>query len=287
MAEFWLGASPITWGNSQPMAETLPQIAQVGFVGAPAGYQAGADPAETHALFASADLKPAPGYLGANFHVADEREKILEQARLHADFSRALGLSQLFVAEHTFAARNAVAGHETANREDQLSAEGYRTMADTLNRVGEICRERGVQACYHNHAGSYVETTDELDRILALTDPALVFIGLDTGHLAYGGGDVADFCRANAPRIKALHLKDVNHAVLTQARAQKWSYREAQDHGLWAELGEGIVDFPSSFASLRAAGYTGWVIAEIDRTMLPTPFDSIRHSYNYLRRLIG
>jgi inosose dehydratase len=142
-------------------------------------------------------------------------------------------------------------------------------------------------ACFHNHAGSYVETRDELDRVLSLTDPALVFVGLDTGHLAYGGGDVADFCRANAPRIKALHLKDVNPAILTQARNQKWTYRQAQDHGLWTELGEGLVDFPSSFASLRAANYTGWVIAEIDRTMLPTPLDSIRHSYNYLRRLIG
>ncbi len=287
MAEFWLGASPITWNNSEPFAQTLPKIAKVGFVGAPAGYQAGADPVATQAVFASCGLRPAPGYLGANFHVANEREQILDQARLHADFARALGCGQLFVAEHTFAARNAVAGHETANRQDQLSAAGYQTAADTLNRVGEICRERGVQACFHNHAGSYVETRDELDRVLSLTDPALVFVGLDTGHLAYGGGDVADFCRANAPRIKALHLKDVNPAVLTQARAQKWTYRQAQDHGLWAELGEGLVDFPSSFASLRAAGYTGWVIAEIDRTMLPTPLDSIRHSYAYLRRLIG
>jgi hypothetical protein len=43
VAEFWLGASPITWNNTKPFAETLPKIAKLGFVGAPAGYQAGVD----------------------------------------------------------------------------------------------------------------------------------------------------------------------------------------------------------------------------------------------------
>ena len=111
MAEFWLGASPITRNNSKPIAETLPQIAQAGFAGAPAGYQAGTDPAITQAFFARCGLRPAPGYLAANFHVADERDQILDQARHHADYAHALGCGQLFVAEHTFAARNAVAGH--------------------------------------------------------------------------------------------------------------------------------------------------------------------------------
>ena len=40
MADFWLGASPITWANAEPPSQTLPKIAEVGFLGAPAGYQA-------------------------------------------------------------------------------------------------------------------------------------------------------------------------------------------------------------------------------------------------------
>src|SRR5213076_307246 len=97
-----------------------------------------------------------------------------------------------------------------------------------------------------------------------LADSALVAIGLDTGHLAYGGGDVADFIRAYGPRIKALHLKDVFPNVLAEARATKWGYHEAQAHGIWAELGAGSIDFRPVFAALDAAGFAGWAIVEID-----------------------
>src|SRR5262245_48260977 len=158
-------------------------------------------------------------------------------------------------------------------------------MADVLNQVGRICLERGVQACFHNHAGSLIEARDEFDRLLDLTDPDLVFVGLDTGHLRYGGGDVANFCQTYAPRIKALHLKDVNKAVLEEGRRQAWDYQTMQDHGLWAELGEGCIDFPSAFASLRALDYTGWAIVEVDRTTKATPSESVRISYEYLRSL--
>src|SRR5207244_2596763 len=125
---------------------------------------------------------------------------------------------------------------------------------------GRICRQRGVTACFHNHAGSYVETRDEFDKLLTLADPDLVAIGLDTGHLAYAGGDGAAFARDYAPRIKALHLKDVFPRVLAEARERRLGYHEAQANGLWAELGEGVVDFPGMFEALRGAGFAGWAI---------------------------
>ncbi|HEX5418018.1 MAG TPA: sugar phosphate isomerase/epimerase [Chloroflexota bacterium] len=285
MAEFWLGCSQITWNRQGTPDDILAAIAKVGFAGVPAGYREGLTPEAVQKQLAAHDVRPAPGYLGGKYHDPAEKANLLELARRHADFSRALGCEQLFVAGNCFPERFAVAGHETANRADQLSDDGYKIMADTLNEVGRICQAQGVQACFHNHAGSYIETRDEFDKLLALTDPALVYIGLDTGHLAYGGGDVADFARAYAPRIKALHLKDVDPSVLARARRGKLSYHAAQDLGLWAELGEGSVDFPAMFASLGAADYRGWVIAEIDRTMLPTPEESIARSYRYLSGL--
>jgi inosose dehydratase len=142
-----------------------------------------------------------------------------------------------------------------------------------------------VRACYHNHAGSYIETRDEFDRLLGMTDPELVHVGLDTGHLAYGGGDVIGFTRTYARRIKALHLKDVYPRVLAEARAKKWGYHEAQANGLWAELGEGSIDFRPFFDELRRVGYEGWAIVEIDQTTQPSPRESIEASYKYLASL--
>jgi inosose dehydratase len=282
---FPVGCSTITWRRQAPLEQMLGQIAEAGYVGAPAGYQEDKRPEEVAALYTSFGLRPAPGYLGANYHDPAEHEGIRERARRQADWSAALGLTELFVAESCFAERFAVAGHETANRADQLAEPGYRAMAASLEEVGRICRERGVRACFHNHAGSYVETRDEFDRLLAMTDPDLVAIGLDTGHLAYAGGDVADFARAYAPRIAALHLKDVRPTVLAEARRQRLGYHDAQAQGIWAELGEGVVDFPSLFESLRAADFRGWAIVEIDRTTRPTPRDSILACRDYLRRI--
>jgi sugar phosphate isomerase/epimerase len=73
--------------------------------------------------------------------------------------------------------------------------------------------------------------------------------------------------------------------VLAEARAKKWSYQEAQAHGLWAELGAGSIDFRPFFAALGEAGFAGWAIVEIDRTTLPSPSDSILASRNYLRSI--
>ena len=282
---FPVGCSTITWRRQAPLEQMLGEIAAAGYAGTPIGGQDGQRPEELAALYRSFGLRPAPAYLGANYHDPAEHAAIRERAREHADWSAALGLTELFVAESCFAERYAVAGHETANRADQLSEAGYRAMADSLNEVGRICRQRGVRACFHNHAGSYVETRDELDRVLELTDPDLVAIGLDTGHLAYGGGDVADFVRTRAARVAALHLKDVFPGVLADVRRQRWDYHTAGENGLWAELGEGVVDFPAVFAALRAADYRGWAIVEIDRTTLPTPEASILASRDYLRSI--
>jgi inosose dehydratase len=280
---FPVGCSTITWRRQASLEQMLREISEAGYAGSPAGFREDESPSTVRDLYASFGLRPAPGYLGANYHDASEHAAIFERARQHADWSAALGVTELFVAESCFAERFAVAGHQTANRDDQLPDAGYRAMADGLNEVGRICRERGVTACFHNHAGSYVETRDEFDRLLSLTDPALLKIGLDTGHLAYAGADVASFARAHAPRIKALHLKDVFPRVLADARQQRLGYHDAQARGLWAELGEGTVDFAAMFDALRGAGFDGWAIVEIDQTTRPTPRDSILACRDYLR----
>lgn len=285
MAEPVVGCSQITWRGEAPLEQVLKEVAEAGYAGAPAGYRDDRSPAEVQDLYTSFGLRPGPGYLSGRFYDPTQRQELLQQARRHADFARALGCGELFVAANCFAERFAVAGHETAKRADQLPDDGYRTMAATLNDVGRVCLDRGVAACFHNHAGSYVETRDELDRLLDLTDPGLLFVGLDTGHLRYGGGDVVDFCRAYASRIKALHLKDVDAAVLEAGRERKHDYHTMQANGLWAELGEGCVDFPSALGILRAVGYAGWAIVEIDYTLKPTPRESIRICREYLRGL--
>ena len=51
---------------------------------------------------------------------------------------------------------------------------------------------------------------------MSRTDPSLVGLCLDTGHVALGGGDPVALARAAGERIAHLHLKDVDAKLAAQ-----------------------------------------------------------------------
>ncbi len=283
-----IGCGQITWSNDTPEEQVLAEIAQAGYAGAPAGLSAGRTAEQAQALYARHGLKPAPGYLGVDFWRADQCDSILERAREYAAFMRQVGCTELYVAAGGFnsyitaggRSRAQLAGH--VGPADAMTDAEYQQFADTLNQVGAITLREGVRSCFHNHVGSVIETRAEIDRLLALVDPALVFLGPDTGHLAWAGADPVAFCRDYAAQIKTIHVKDVDAAVRERGRTHEWDYGTFTDNGIFAELGEGSVDFPAIFAILRDAGFAGWVIAETDVTQKPTALESATISRAYL-----
>ncbi len=200
-----------------------------------------------------------------------------------AQGTRELGCSELYVAANLTPERRAVSGHVSAS--DALSDDGYRTMADTLNRVGEATLQHGVRACFHNHVGAFIETRAEIDQLFSLVDRSLVFQGPDIGHLAWAGDDVVAFCRDYASDIKTIHIKDINPEILAEGVANSWDYSSFSKHGIFTELGEGLVDFPAVFSILKDAGFQGWVVVETDVTQKPSALESATISRNYLKSI--
>lgn len=297
MAAIAVGCGQITWNQFRrqdegawPEERVLAQIAAAGYEGAPAGAREGRSAEATIALYARHGLRPAPGYLGAPFWQEEQRAEILERARRQSAFMREVGCDALYVAAGGFdyvtrsgRTRRQVAGHVGA--EDALTDDEYRRFAETLSRVGEITLAHGVRSCFHNHVGTVIETRAELERLLALVDRETIFLGPDTGHLAWAGDDVVAFCRDYADRIATLHLKDIDAAVAARGREQGWDYGTFVRHGVFTELGEGFIDFPAIFAILREAGFAGWAIAETDVTQKLTALESVTISRQYLRSI--
>jgi inosose dehydratase len=285
-----IGCGQITWRGLDEKA-ALADIAAAGYAGAPAGPSHERTAQETLALFESYGLRPAPGYFAADFWKADEEAAILERARTFAAVSAEQGLTEMYVATGGFdrdvmasgRTRAAASGHVTAA--DSLSDADFGQFAATLNRVGQISLAEGVKSCFHNHVGSVIETVGEMDRLLAATDPNAVFLGPDTGHLAWADGDVVDFFRRYADRIKTVHVKDIDEAVRLEGVAKKWDYRTFSNHGIWAEVGHGVIDFPAVFQILADVGFDGWIIVETDVTQLASPLESAHVSRAYLRGL--
>jgi inosose dehydratase len=113
----------------------------------------------------------------------------------------------------------------------------------------------------------------------------VLFLGPDTGHLAWAGVDVVEFARRHGSRIKTLHLKDIVASVREEGVAAGWSYSTFEENAVWTELGQGAVDFPGLLDVLDSNGFNGWLIVETDVTQLPTPLESAVVSRQYLRSL--
>ncbi len=158
-----------------------------------------------------------------------------------------------------------------------------------MNATAEmVLEEDGLSCVFHHHCAGYVETPDEIARLMDATDPDRLSLLLDTGHYVYGaGGDgdaVFDALERFAGRIGHVHFKDCDPAVAAEARTHGWDYFEAVRHGVFCELGKGAVDFAAVLDWLRRHEYSGWITVEQD--VLPgmgTPKESARRNREFLR----
>jgi len=291
MSKTIIAGSTITWSRETPREQVLDEIAQAGFEGAPAGPRGDVTAQETIEFYARFGLKPGPGYLGASFEKPEEEATILERAHTLGAFMRDIGCTEIYVAAGGFdgyltsrgKTRRQIAGQVLP--EDAMTEAEWKQFAQTLNKVGAITLEYGVSSCFHNHVGSTIETRAEIDRLFDMVDHKLVFHGPDIGHLAWAGADPVAYCMDYAQDIKTVHLKDIYPGVLKEGLEKKWTYGEFSDNGIFAELGEGMVDFQAIFDILRAASFEGWIVSEIDRTTKATPLESATICRNYLKSL--
>ena len=83
--------------------------------------------------------------------------------------------------------------------------------------------ETGLRTVFHHHCAGYVETPDEIARLLSMTDPEVLGLVFDTGHYAFAAGDcaaVADGLTRFADRIWYIHFKDCQPEVAAQSQGR-------------------------------------------------------------------
>jgi inosose dehydratase len=171
--------------------------------------------------------------------------------------------------------------------EDGLSAEQWDAFAQRAERVAaEVRRAAGLRTVFHHHCAGYLETPTEIDALCSRTDPSLLGLCLDTGHLTFAGGDPLAALDAYGDRIWHVHFKDCDPTLAIQSREEGWDYHQSVRRGIFCELGRGSVRFPELLETLRARCYGGWIVVEQD--VLPglgTPAASARRNREYLRGL--
>lgn len=186
--------------------------------------------------------------------------------------------------------RLAYSGRIAEHPEAWLPEARFEALVANLHRAAEICREEGFEPVFHPHAGTYVETADDIRRVVERMDASLVGLCLDTGHFRYGGADPARAVVDYAAIIRHVHLKDTRTAIIRDVAADGLGLAESLSRGVFCPLGEGDADIPGTVAALRTIGYTGWLVVEQDQllTAMVTPQDLVegqRRNRAYLRDL--
>jgi sugar phosphate isomerase/epimerase len=115
-----------------------------------------------------------------------------------------------------------------------FSLEDCKKSAELLNNIGEVCKEYGLQLCWHNHDNEFIPMEEGLpfDYLMNNTDEELVKCELDVYWVKKGGADPVEILRKYEGRYPILHLKDMAEG-------------EEED---FACVGNGIVDFPAILA---------------------------------------
>ena len=303
MGRFPVGNAPCSWGTLEfeglggeqvPWKRMMDELAETGYTGMELG-DWGYLPAEAGVL--SLELaRRGLTMLGAFVPVAFRREEkhaagketALRTARLLAAVA---GQPAPFL---VLADENGSDPVRTGNAgrikpEMGLGPEDWKVFARGVQGIAEaVKRETGLRTVFHHHCAGYVETPQEIQRLLSLTSPDLVGLVFDTGHFLYasGGRPAVEGLQMYGDRVWYMHFKDCHPAVAAAAREQGWDYFEALRQGVFCELGQGCVDFPAVLRWLKAARYEGYMLVEQD--VLPgmgAPKESARRNRDYLRAL--
>jgi predicted dehydrogenase/sugar phosphate isomerase/epimerase len=112
-----------------------------------------------------------------------------------------------------------------------------------------ILREHGVAYAIENHPE---KSAAEMWERLGEGDEDLVGVALDTGWCATQGWDALAAATELAPRIKAVHLKDVR-----PMRAEKTGFEFIDMGHETCRLGDGVVPIKAILSVLRARGFRG------------------------------
>ena len=147
---------------------------------------------------------------------------------------------------------------------EALDAAQHARLAAHLAVVAERVRAEGLRFALHPHAGTLVETADDVDRLLAATDVGWC---LDTGHLLIGGADPVAFVREHGDRVVHVHLKDVDADVAARYRAGELTLMGATQAGLFRPLGQGDARIPEVLEHLDSYGYEHWLVLEQDAAL--------------------
>ena len=290
MAKIKLGIAPIAWtnddmpdlGKENTFEQCVSEMALAGFTGCEVG---GKYPKDTNVLKKALDLRGmsiASAWF-SSFLLTQPYEQVEKDFIAHCEFLHTMGAKFCNVAEQGNSIQGkfdkAVFADKPYNTEEQ-----WKLLTEGLNKLGAVAKKIGLTMTYHHHMGTGVQTFEEIDRLMAETDPELVWLLYDTGHLVCSGEDYLAILKKYLPRIRHIHLKDVRVNIRNEVKEKGMCFLDGVRAGMFTVPGDGDVDFAPIFDIVNASDYDGWYIVEAEQDPAKAnPFEYALKARKYIR----
>jgi inosose dehydratase len=265
-----LAIAPIGWTNDDlpelggniPFEQCVSEMALAGYEGSEVGNKYPKDVKALNKALGLRGLTICNAWFSSFLTTKPYKE--VEAAFIkHRDFLYAAGARVIGAAEQ---------GHSVQGQAKSVFAakpaftdKEWGLLCDGLNKLGKKAAEKGMKLTYHHHMGTGVQTSAEIDRLMENTDPTLLSLLYDTGHLAFSGEDWLAVLDKYMPRIGHVHLKDMRNAVHKKAVKNNWSFLQSVKEGVFTVPGDGNIDFVPVFKALKKAKYSGWWVVEAEQ----------------------
>lgn len=290
-----LGIAPIAWtnddmpdlGSENTFEQCVSEMALAGFTGCEVGNKY---PTRDEELLRRRLEVRGMSIAGAWFSAFlttrpyEETEKDFIE---HSDFLSGFGAKVIVVSEQGGSIQGQV-DTPVFDKKPVFTAQQWEDLAKGLEKLGALAKEKGMKVAYHHHMGTGVQTEEEVDKLMETTDPGLVHLLYDTGHLAYSGEDYLRTLKKYVGRIAHVHLKDIRSAVVAQVKANHKSFLDGVRMGTFTIPGDGDLDFESVFKILGEHEYAGWFIVEAEQDpAIANPLEYAIMARKYIRKHTG
>src|SRR3954464_4399302 len=251
-----LAIAPIGWTNDDmpelggeiTFEQCVSEMALAGFSGSEVGNKYPRDTEVLKKALRLRGLEIASAWFSA-FLTSKPFEETTEAFIEHRDFLHEMGAKVIVVSEQG----NSIQGQMETPLFDQkpvFTEEEWKRLVEGLHLLGDLAAEKGMKIVYHHHMGTGIQTADEIDRLMAETNPDKVSFLYDTGHLVFSGEDHLQVLNKHMNRIGHVHLKDVRLDVANKVREGKLSFLQSVKQGVFTVPGDGVIDFKPVFEAL-------------------------------------
>lgn len=270
MSKIELAIAPIAWTNDDmpelgaenTFEQCVSEMALAGYTGTEVGNKYPRDPEVLRKALEMRGLRVASAWTSV-FLTTKPFEETEKDFIAQRDFLKAMGADVIVVAEQG----HSIQGLDKPVFDDKpvFTDEEWDRLTSGLERLGELAAETGQRIVYHHHMGTGVQTEEEIDRLMAGTDPEKVSLLLDTGHLTFAGVDPMVIADRYFDRIGHVHLKDIRPEVLEEVKKDKMSFLDGVRAGVFTVPGDGFVEIEPVVKKFADSDYEGWFVVEAEQ----------------------